>query len=280
MSGSVPTENMAWAESAAVNRVVEPTVKRTAGWNPGDEPPAEWLNWWQRGAGRWISYYGSKNVAGGIVGLHDTTCSAEWTSSGGATGLKVTGQGAGYGIHGVSGATAGSVGVYGETAGGTGSAGVYGISLSTGVGGYFDGAGTGTGATDDAIQANQNIYLSGSDPARTTGFSNRLTPMNIPKAWGRVYLDATPDSDATGFNFASCAYGGSFYLDVTLATAVTSYATTTCVIASISSNGSIDSVFGDFTSSTVIRFQGINGGAIGDLNNCLATLYFVVFAQQ
>ncbi len=81
MSGAAPTDVIQWAESAISGGCVDPTTKKIAGWNPGDEPPAEWLNWWQRAVGRWQTYYGSKNVAGGVAGVHDTDGNVQITAS-------------------------------------------------------------------------------------------------------------------------------------------------------------------------------------------------------
>lgn len=56
-----PTDDISWGLSASGGALIEPTTKRALGWNPGDEPPAEWLNWWQRGVYRhanWLAYRG------------------------------------------------------------------------------------------------------------------------------------------------------------------------------------------------------------------------------
>lgn len=51
-----PTDDTSWALSAGAGDVVEPTTKRANGWDPGDKPPAQWLNWWQRAVYRWLTY--------------------------------------------------------------------------------------------------------------------------------------------------------------------------------------------------------------------------------
>ncbi len=146
MSGSAPTDDTTWALSAAASGTVEPTTKRVAGWVPGDKPPAEWLNWWQRAVGRWLTYYGAKDAAGGIVGLHDTNRSATWTAASG-TGLTVTGQGAGSGASFTSGASANAIGVLGTGAGSSGSVGVKGVGGSGAAGVHGEGTLGGSGVT-------------------------------------------------------------------------------------------------------------------------------------
>lgn len=44
----LPTSNTAWGGTKT-----EPTTKRATGWVPGDEPPAEWWNWWMSSMSDW-----------------------------------------------------------------------------------------------------------------------------------------------------------------------------------------------------------------------------------
>lgn len=186
-----------------------------------------------------------KNVAGGLIGLDSNTHAVITATGGGATAFTGTGNGAGAGLAGIGGATGagvtgqggstsgigvsgtggpGSIGVQGT--GGTGnSIGVRGDGTGTGVGGYFDGQGTGTGASDDAVQLAQNLRLAGSNPVKTTGFSNRLTPLNTPKAWGRIVYDIGGSITGTSglvdaFNVASAATQTANSVRVTFATAM------------------------------------------------------------
>lgn len=168
-----PTDNTAWALSATASAIVEPTSKRTAGWVPGDEPPAEWLNWWQRAVYRWIAWYDTvlsttDDQTVTITSLSSASSAALRVTSGAATQSGITGVGntTGIGVSGTGGASSGSgvVGTGGATNGkgvvgvgtgsgrgveGTGGAtngskGVYGTSAATNGGGVV-GLGTGTG---------------------------------------------------------------------------------------------------------------------------------------
>lgn len=131
--------------------------------------------------------------------------------------INATGNGLGSGIVGNGGASNG-VGVLGTGGGGSGT-GVYGYSLLYGVhgdgdtgvlgegdylGGRFVGPGDGTSSNDDAIESEQNIHFSGLNPAKSTGFINRLTPSNIPKAWGSATGNGAtaPSVNTNGFNCA------------------------------------------------------------------------------
>lgn len=68
------------------------------------------------------------------------------------------------------------------------------------------GQGTGTGASDDALELVQNLFLSGSNPAATTAFLNRLTKANIVKAWGLISATVTTPTILAGFNIAGLTY--------------------------------------------------------------------------
>lgn len=65
---------------------------------------------------------------------------------------------------------------------------------------------------------NGNLALTGSNPSSSTGFTNTLTPANIPKAWGRVTLGAAGAATVDdGFNVASASWSTSL-LTVVFAT--------------------------------------------------------------
>ncbi len=144
-----------------------------------------------RGAGGNTAGPGVSGTGGtggtGVVGIGGATGGAGVSgtgSAGNADGVQGQGQGSGKGVNGTGGATSGAIGVQG-TGGSTNGVGVRGDGVGTGAGGVFDGQGNGSAATDDAIIANQNIkFASTNMPASTTGFSNRITPMNICKAHG------------------------------------------------------------------------------------------------
>jgi hypothetical protein len=80
--------------------------------------------------------------------------------------------------------------------------------------GLLDVASTWTGVQTFAA----NIPLTGSNPSGTTGFANTLTPLNIIKAYGNIFLNGV-GSSAAGFNFSSFAFNGND-IDITLATGV------------------------------------------------------------
>lgn len=127
----------------------------------------------------------NSNAGGpGIVATGNTTGNGGTFTGGGSSGAGVSATGGASNGHGVVG-----------TGDGTGEGGVFtggdsngdGISATGGAtnghGGVFVGTGTG-----NAIRAGAgHIALTGSDPASNTGFSDTLTPMNIPKAWAKVH---------------------------------------------------------------------------------------------
>jgi hypothetical protein len=92
MPGAAPTDNTQWATDGAAE-IAEPSLgQKQDGWDVSDKPPAGWLNWWMRAVYRWVFYYGTKDTAGGVVGLHDTDNRAQWAAASG-TALTVTGAG-------------------------------------------------------------------------------------------------------------------------------------------------------------------------------------------
>lgn len=101
------------------------------------------------------------------------------------------GHGSGNGLVGYGGAS--GSGVYGS--------GVYGgYFIGTTAGVTAEGPGDGTQNTDIALRALQNIGLEGDNPAITEPFTNMLTPMNLPKAWGCIKTTATNPTVVSGFN--------------------------------------------------------------------------------
>jgi hypothetical protein len=51
-----PTDSLDWAEGNPGNVLAPPSAKRSEGWLSGEAPPAQWMNWWKRLAGRWVDY--------------------------------------------------------------------------------------------------------------------------------------------------------------------------------------------------------------------------------
>lgn len=77
--------------------------------------------------------------------------------------------------------------------------------------------------------ASGNIPLTGTDPASTVAFADTLTPMNIPKAWGRVSSNGAGGATVSaGFNIASVGINTTD-IRVTLAQAMGSTNYAVCV---------------------------------------------------
>lgn len=69
----------------------------------------------------------------------------------------------------------------------------------------------GTLSVGQAVTAGSTIELTGSNPSSSTGFTDTLTPMNIPKAWAKVTTTGGTSTSATinaGFNVASASVLG------------------------------------------------------------------------
>lgn len=171
------------------------------------------------GDGAGVEGFGTDSAAGGefVGGDEDGT---GVSATGGATngvGAWGVGTGTGSGVKGEGGATNG-IGVEGEGAGA--GAGVKGVGGATGPGGHFTG-----GGTDPAVYAEPADFGTGialgaagyidlddaTNPAATDGFTNKITPNNIIKAFGTINTGATP-SVTVGFNLHNTtpiAYSGS-----------------------------------------------------------------------
>ena len=80
-----------------------------------------------------------------------------------------------------------------------------------------------TAANIDVEKVNGYIDLSGAtNPASTTGFTNRLTPANVPKVWGLLRFNGSGGVTVLGgFNIASVTVGALSF-DVNFATALSS----------------------------------------------------------
>jgi hypothetical protein len=114
-------------------------------------------------------------------------------------GISATASGSADGVFGLggTGAKSGVAGLAGSASG----YGVAGSGASGGLGGYF----LSSSAAVDVLRADGYMDLShATNPATTTGFTNRLTPRNIPKAYGYVTTDgAGAITLQDGFNIAS-----------------------------------------------------------------------------
>jgi hypothetical protein len=145
------------------------------------------------------------SASGGTYGVYASTTTGigvSATSSGTGAAIygyqTLTGEVTRYGVHGNSDADYGS-GVYGE-----GKYGVTGVTSSaTGYGGDFTAA---TGG--NAIRSTGNISLAGANTPVATAISNKVTPDNVAKAYGRVHVTWDGDLGAIvtvvdGFNVAA-----------------------------------------------------------------------------
>lgn len=149
------------------------------------------------------------------------------TATAGATNkgaIKGTGNGSGFGVFGQGGLTGAGVEALSD--------GATVVAAATKLGAHVSGVGTGASSTQDALQVDQNVRLAGANPAAATGFLNRLTPLNLPKAWGFAKLNGSGGFTASdGFNgsWSVVGSGGAKYLRFTFATAMadTNYAVPT-----------------------------------------------------
>lgn len=133
---------------------------------------------------------------------------------GGATGNGGTFTGGGSGGFGIqaTGGLASSAGVF--TGGATGAAGIVTTGSNSQPGIISSMGGSGTASTHDAIESSQNIHLAGSNPAGTTAFSNRLTPINLVKAWACFSVAVGGGSIVVyeSFNISSITISGNNYI--------------------------------------------------------------------
>jgi len=161
------------------------------------------------------------------AGSHDLRMSvngadtAKWTTSGSFTlnGLTATNSGSGAAITATGGSSDNLGGSF--TGGSTNGIGVSGTGAGGGAGGTFANGTAATGATARDAVALTNGYLSFSgvtNPNSTVGFTNRLTPKNMVKAWGLLTTNGSGAcSVADGFNLTSCSVAAGGTVTVTFA---------------------------------------------------------------
>lgn len=167
----------------------------------------------------------------GLVVTQDTAATAGIVTTGNTSGAGITatggtsgnggtflGVGGGYGVFATGGNTNGFGGQFTGVAAGYGVVGAGGATNGIGVQGAGGGAGAGgtfsngtaaTGGTrqDALVVSNGDIDLSGTaNPTSTTSISERLTPMNLPKAWADVTTDGAGGITVNaGFNISACS---------------------------------------------------------------------------
>src|SRR4051812_1478405 len=92
---SKPVSLPRWGEDVAgvvgPNEAEPLETKKDAGWVPGEEPPAEYFNWYKRLVYKWVAY------------LKDGIFAADAGS--GAAAVNATGDGTGAGVNAFGGAT-------------------------------------------------------------------------------------------------------------------------------------------------------------------------------
>lgn len=155
----------------------------------------------------------------GVAGSGNSV-GVEGLGSGSGAGVMATGsQAAGIEAYGGGVSSANGSGIFTQGGAANGK-GIEAYGVGTGAGGLFDGQGSGTGASDDAIISKQNIKFDGSNPSSSTGFSNRLTPLNVVKAWGCVRTSATTPTVDAGFNISGASYPGGGVTRISFATAM------------------------------------------------------------
>lgn len=140
--------------------------------------------------------------------------------SGNQNGVKGTGTGTGAGVNGVG---AGASGFGGRFTGVSAGLGVLAESSATNV---------------DVLKATGYIDLSGATvPSSTTGFSSRITPVSIIKAWGRISTNGSGSVSVLGGLNISSVSVSSTTVTVNFATAFSSanYAITTAAGANCTS---------------------------------------------
>jgi hypothetical protein len=181
------------------------------------------------------------------------------TTTSNGTAITATGSGTGAGSLSTGGASGGNGAVGLGTGAGTGIIGTGGSSA--GVGGLFT---PGAGATD-AVVAVGNVGMTGSNPASTTGFSNRVTPANVPKAWANIADGASPSVSA-GFNIASVSCS-SKHITVTFATGIASgnYAVV------VTRSGAYETASVLSQSSGSLLFGALDGATLAEVDICTST---------
>lgn len=223
-------------------------------------------------AGNGINAVGGTTGGIGVFATGGTTSGsgAGGVFSGGSpngNGLQSTGTGSGYGISATGGATSGL--------------GVIGIGGGTAAGGSFSNGTAATAATRQTAVTltNGDLDLSGvAEPASTTAIANRLTPMNLPKAWGFIRVDGSNvQSVAAGSNIASIACAASS-IQVTFASpfASTNYA----VVANSSATNRFVSAFRNTASRVDFQFGDAAGALLDPCGVFAIDLFFVAFGEQ
>lgn len=181
------------------------------------------------------------------------------------TGLGINASSTtGNAVQGVASAT--GIGVYGISDSGPGVK-----ALSTGSG-YALEVGTG------------NAHFGASNPSSSTGFSNTMTPANVPKSWGQILANAGTITLTGGFNTTSAVVNNTNFIRVTFATpmANTNYAVMITVMQKTSQNVSILILNSCNLNTNYFDIAAYDTAANAQvvLTGSAFTLSYVVFATQ
>lgn len=245
-----------------------------------------------------VAVTGNMTTAAGITATQSTANTAAITSTGNGSGngATLTGGLTGAGVHGAGGATSGAgvSGIGGGTNGAGGSfiggaddgVGVVGVGDGSGAGASFSNGTDATGGSrlDAVVITNGDLDLSGvANPTSTTPISERLTPMNLPKAWG--YINASGGGSTTvtvvsGFNVASAAASTT---TITATIAADFAGTNNAVIITPAGSGIDFACAGTPSTAGTITIQcyDISAAGLYDFQASAArSLQFVVFGAQ
>jgi hypothetical protein len=207
------------------------------------------------------------SAASAITATGGSAASGITTTGGSTSGSGITANGTGSG-NGVT-ATGGASGV---GVSGTGAAGQAGGSFANGT------AATGGTRQNALVLTNGDINMSSvTNPTSTTSATNRLTPLNIPKAFGNVFSSAGAAGVNSAFNITSVSLSTSTYT-VNFAGAMAA-ATYAVVVTSMNATDVRCYSASQGTTSFTVNCRTTAGAAI-DFSATNVTFSFVVFGAQ
>lgn len=144
-------------------------------------------------------------------------------------------------------------------------------------------ASTGAAQTTAAELTNGNLKLSGTAPNKTVALANTLTPLNIPKCWGRVVSGGSP-TVTDGFSVTSVAVNSTNYLRVTMAQAMadTNYAVICSMMTPGSQAGNSFQVSACNLTTTTFDLAPVLSSTLAapDLTSTTTVFAFMVFGRQ
>lgn len=294
---SKPSSLPQW-NSGGANRTEPSGGKKILGYTTNDVPTSGNLNWWKNLVYQWMQYLDTVEATLAGLNWYWTGTHEFVPGTTDATAIHAYANGAGAGVIGEATTTAGSAGVVGLS---TTRTGVYGTTTSGsavsgaasttgyGVGGHtVDGLGvfgeaTGTGFAVGVGAGHMKFY--GTNPSASTGFSNVLTPTNVPKAWGTVTVSGgaitggTSDGFNCTFSFGTSG-GGANAIVVTFGTAMANTKYAVVVGTDDDPNRqcyAVDKTTGGFK---IVSFYTATAPANNDYTGGALQVDFTVFARQ